>query len=78
MVERLQCWHEVAYMCPPEHDEYFLEHPGLIPYKLAELLTELERRFLIDQLEPHKRQAEMRLYGKTINIYQHVINIELT
>ena len=67
MVERLQCWHEVAYMCPPEHDEYFLEHPGLIPYKLAELLTELERRFLIDQLEPHKRQAEMRLYGKTIN-----------
>ena len=67
MVERLQCWHEVAYMCPPEQDEYFLEHPGLIPYKLAELLTELERRFLIDQLEPHKRQAEMRLYGKTIN-----------
>ena len=56
VVKILTIWYHVAEHHPVEEDEYLKEHPKFIPDKLAELLTQEERKSVLDQLIAHKEE----------------------
>ena len=49
-VEYLKCLHEVASSSPLEEDTYLKQHSDLLPTRVAELLTQAERKEVIDKI----------------------------
>ena len=46
----------MAENSPPDEDEFLKENPGIIPTKVAELLTAEERKEAIEKLKAHKEE----------------------
>ena len=49
-------WYDVAENSPPDEDDFLKENPGIIPTKVAELLTVEERKEAIEKLKAHKEE----------------------
>ena len=46
----------MAENSPPDEDDFLKENPGIIPMKVAELLTAEERKEAIEKLKAHKEE----------------------
>ena len=63
-VEYLKCLHEVASSSPLEEDTYLEQHSDLLPTRVAELLTQAERKEVIDKMIHIRDQSEDHPFGK--------------
>ena len=55
VVERLKLMKEISLTDPPGEDKYLLDNPGMIPIALIDLLTQSERKEVIEKLILRKK-----------------------